>query len=394
MTGEIRKRGFNTTATHSGELKDPRFGNVITPIFQTSTFVYPNYAEDAYSDHTWNKPYIYTRWGNPTLESLEKKYAALEGAEYALSFSSGMSAIVTAIATIAGKKGRILSMQELYGQTSAFMTGMLKEWGTSVDFMPVLDMNRLSSIESRYDAVYVESISNPTLQVSDITHIAELCRESGLPLLVDATFASPFNQNPLSLGATVSVHSGTKYIAGHSDVIAGLLATDEKTFRKAQVTRKTLGGTPDPLQAFLVNRGLKTLGLRMEKHNRNGMEVSRFLDQHKKARKVFYPGLESSETFEVASKVLKGFGGMVSFELEGGIENARKFMKNLKLAAPAPSLGGVESLVTLPVDTSHSTLPRELRIKMGVEDSLIRFSLGIEDHEDIIEDLQQALASI
>lgn len=394
MTGEIRRKGFNTTATHSGELKDSRFGNVITPIFQTSTFVYPNYEKDAYSDHTWDKPYIYTRWGNPTLESLEKKFAALEGSEYALSFSSGMSAIVSAISTISGKGGKILSMQELYGQTSAFMTGMLKEWGTSVDFLPVLEMNSLSSIGKQYNAVYVESISNPTLQVSDISHIARLCGEAGIPLLVDATFASPFNQNPLSLGASISMHSGTKYIAGHSDVIAGLLATDEERFRKIQVTRKTLGGTPDPLQAFLVNRGLKTLGLRMEKHNKNGMEVSRFLDQQKKVRKVFYPALESSETFEVARKVLKGFGGMVSFELEGGIETARKFMKNLKLAAPAPSLGGVESLVTLPVDTSHSTLPRDLRIKMGVEDSLIRFSLGIEDHEDIIEDMQQALAAI
>ncbi len=394
MTQPARKLGFNTAATHSGELKDPRFGNVVTPIFQTSTFVYPNYAEGTYKDHTRNEPYFYTRWGNPTLESLEKKYASLEGSEKGLSFSSGMAAIVSSIASLAGRKGRLLSMQELYGQTSAFMTGMLRGWGVETDFLPVSEINALDSLEDLYDAVYLESISNPTLQVSDVGRIGALCREKGIPLIVDATFASPYNQNPLSHGATVSVHSATKYIAGHSDVVAGLLGTDSETFGALQVSRKTLGGTPDPMQAFLVSRGIKTLGLRMEKHNRNGQEISNFLSQHSAVRRVYYPGLEENETFDVARKVLRGFGGMVSFELRGDIRSARKFISGLKLASPAPSLGGVESLVTLPIDTSHSTTPPELRRKMGISDSLIRFSLGIEDHEDLIEDMQQALSSV
>lgn len=387
-------KGFNTTAAHAGELKDPRFGNVGTPIFQTSTFIFPNYEDGAYLDHTRGEPYIYTRWGNPTLEALENKYAALEGSEYGLSFSSGMAGIVSAIVALAGKGGRILSMKELYGQTSSFMSGLLRNWGIKVDFKSVSELNAMEGMDSHYDMIYVESISNPTLQVSDIPHIADLSREVGASLVVDATFASPYNQKPLEMGATVSIHSGTKYISGHSDVIMGLVATDEDCFRKIQASRKTLGGTPDPIQAFLANRGLKTLGLRMEKHNRNGKEVSEFLNQHRKVKRVFYPGLRDLEGYQVASKVLSGYGGMVSFELKGDVQDARKFMKNLKLAAPAPSLGGVESLVTLPIDTSHSTIPREARRDMGIEDSLIRFSLGIEDHEDIIEDIENALSAI
>lgn len=394
MSPRVRFKGFNTLATHSGEIKDPKFGNVNTPIFENSTFVFPNYEEGAHLDHTRGEPFIYSRWGNPTMESLEKKYSTLEGSDYGLSFSSGMAAIVAAITSMVGKGGRILSIRELYGQTSSLMTGMLKQWGIETDFVPTGELNIMSDIDKKYDLIYTESVSNPTLQISDINHLSALSRESGIPLVVDATFASPYNQKPLELGATVSVHSGTKYIAGHSDVILGLLATDRETFEKIQLTRKTLGGTPDPIQAFLASRGLKTLGLRMEKHNRNGMEVARFLSQHRKVRKVFYPGLESFEMHDVAKKVLKGYGGMISFEVDGGINAARKFLSGINIAAAAPSLGGVESLITLPVDTSHSTIPREIRQKMGIEDGLIRLSLGIEDHEDIIEDLQQALETM
>lgn len=394
MNSKGKFRGFNTLATHSGEFKDPRFGNVTTPIFQTSTFVFPNHEEGAYIDHTRHEPYIYTRWGNPTLESLEKKYSSLEGSEHGLSFSSGMAAIVSALTTLAGKGDRILSIKELYGQTSALMTGLLRQWGIEVDFVSTSDLNRAESIDSKYNLVYTESISNPTLQVSDIHHLAEIASESSVPVVVDATFASPYNQKPLSLGASISLHSGTKYIAGHSDVIIGLLSTSGKIFEKIQETRKTLGGTPDPLQAFLASRGLKTLGLRMEKHNRNGIEIAKFLEQHPKVRKVFYPGLENSETYDVARKVLKGYGGMVSFEIRGGLDHARRFMKNLKIASVAPSLGGVESLITLPVDTSHSTIPGEIRKEMGIEDGLIRFSSGIEDHEDIIEDMQNSFDQV
>ena len=386
--------GFNTKAVQSGELKDQRFGNITTPIFETSTFVFPNYEKEAYIDHTRNEPYIYSRWGNPTTQSLELKYAALEGSEEGLAFSSGMAAISTAVIAILGKGGKLLSVGELYGQTQMLFAQTLKNYGFPVDFISIRDFNAGKFDCSGYSAVYTESITNPTLMVADIRNASRICGEFDIPLLVDATFASPFNQKPITLGATVAIHSATKYISGHSDVILGLVGSDAQLFPEISSLRKSLGGTPDPLQSFLALRGLKTLGLRMAKHNTNGMELAKFLKQHKKIRKVFYPGIEESEFFDVARSNLSGYGGMISFEIAGGIEKTRKFIANLTIASAAPSLGGVESLITLPVDTSHSKISREERLKMGIEDSLVRFSCGIEDIEDIVADFENALASI
>ena len=386
--------GFNTKAVQSGELKDQRFGNITTPIFETSTFVFPNYDKEAYIDHTRNEPYIYSRWGNPTTQSLELKYAALEGSEEGLAFSSGMAAISTAVIAILGKGGKLLSVGELYGQTQMLFAQTLKNYGFSVDFISIRDFNAGKFDCSGYSAVYTESITNPTLMVADIRNASRICGEFDTPLLVDATFASPFNQKPITLGASVAIHSATKYISGHSDVILGLVGSGTQLFPGISSLRKSLGGTPDPLQSFLALRGLKTLGLRMAKHNTNGMELAKFLKQHKKIRKVFYPGIEESEFFDVARSNLSGYGGMISFEIAGGIEKTRKFIANLTIASAAPSLGGVESLITLPVDTSHSKISREERLKMGIEDSLVRFSCGIEDIEDIVADFENALAPI
>ena len=386
--------GFNTKAVQSGELKDQRFGNITTPIFETSTFVFPNYDKEAYIDHTRNEPYIYSRWGNPTTQSLELKYAALEGSEDGLAFSSGMAAISTAVIAILGKGGKLLSVGELYGQTQMLFAQTLKNYGFSVDFISIRDFNAGKFDCSGYSAVYTESITNPTLMVADIRNASRICGEFDIPLLVDATFASPFNQKPITLGASVAIHSATKYISGHSDVILGLVGSGTQLFPGISSLRKSLGGTPDPLQSFLALRGLKTLGLRMAKHNTNGMELAKFLKQHKKIRKVFYPGIEESEFFDVARSNLSGYGGMISFEIAGGIEKTRKFIANLTIASAAPSLGGVESLITLPVDTSHSKISREERLKMGIEDSLVRFSCGIEDIEDIVADFENALAQI
>ena len=386
--------GFNTKAVQSGELKDQRFGNITTPIFETSTFVFPNYDKEAYIDHTRNEPYIYSRWGNPTTQSLELKYAALEGSEDGLAFSSGMAAISTAVIAILGKGGKLLSVGELYGQTQMLFAQTLKNYGFSVDFISIRDFNAGKFDCSGYSAVYTESITNPTLMVADIRNASRICGEFDIPLLVDATFASPFNQKPITLGASVAIHSATKYISGHSDVILGLVGSGAQLFPGISSLRKSLGGTPDPLQSFLALRGLKTLGLRMAKHNTNGMELAKFLKQHKKIRKVFYPGIEESEFFDVARSNLSGYGGMISFEIAGGIEKTRKFIANLTIASAAPSLGGVESLITLPVDTSHSKISREERLKMGIEDSLVRFSCGIEDIEDIVADFENALAQI
>ncbi|KAA8922342.1 PLP-dependent transferase [Thermoplasma sp.] len=378
-------KGFNTRAVQSGELRDPRFGNVTTPIFETSTFVYPNPEREAYTDHTRNEPYIYTRWGNPTIQSFEEKYASVEGSEYALSFSSGMGAITSTITGLLRPGSRMLSLSDLYGQTFYFFNKVLADLGIKVDYIDTERINRLDFDPTKYDAIYMESITNPTLKVPDIRSVSEHAEK---PLIiVDATFASPYNQHPLDLGADVVIHSATKYIGGHSDIVMGVVATHVKDiFNSLVIRRKTFGSTPDPLQAYLALRGLKTLGLRMEKHNRNGMEIAEFLRKNEAISRVYYPDTD------IGKKVLTGFGGMVSFEIRRGMD-VHSFLKKLSIPMVAASLGGVESLITLPAETSHSSLSREEREKMGISDNLVRFSIGIEDTEDLIADLQNALAS-
>jgi len=387
-------KGFNTKAVHGGELKIPEFGNVTTPVFENSTFVYPNYDSEAYLDHTSNLPYIYSRWGNPTLQALEMKYSELENSHHGLSFSSGMSAIVSTVLSICKKGDRILSISDLYGQTSSFFSKDALEMGIETDFISVEKLNSEDFSTRGYSMIYLESITNPTLKVSNIKSTAKIAGETETPVVVDATFASPYNQKPLDLGAKVSIHSGTKYLAGHSDIVLGMAATDEHLFHLIHSKRKVLGGTPDALQAFLASRGIKTLGLRMQKHNANAGEIFRYLKQEKKVKRVFYPGDPDSPFYDVARKNLSGYGGMISFELIGGIEAARLFIKHLGIPSAAPSLGGVESLVTLPVDTSHSTIPPQIRKSMGIEDGLVRFSTGIEDPEDLISDMQNAFEGV
>jgi cystathionine beta-lyase/cystathionine gamma-synthase len=382
---------FNTKAVHSGEIEDPRFGNVVTPIFQTSTFLQPNPSSEPYLDLTSGGPFLYTRWGNPTLQSLEQKYAALEEAKFALSFSSGMSAISSAVMAMVKAGQSILSVAELYGQTFHLFAHVLPKYGVRVDFVPADKLNELDVKMEDYSLVYLESITNPLLKVLDIREISKAAAESHVPVLVDATFASPFNQRPLELGAEVVVHSATKYIAGHSDVIIGVAGTNsEERFKGLVSSRKDFGGSPDPHQAYLTLRGLKTLGLRVERQNSNAMALAKMLNQSRKVRTVHYPGLTDSPYFNVARRNLTGFGGMVSFELRDE-ECAKRFLRSLTIPRSAPSLGGVESLITRPVETSHSSLSKEEREKIGIRDSLVRFSAGIEDQEDLLEDFQRAL---
>jgi cystathionine beta-lyase/cystathionine gamma-synthase len=394
LMNEPEHKGFNTNAVHAGELKDPRFGNVITPIFENSTFLGPNETADAYVDITNKKPFLYTRWGNPTIQSFEEKYAVLEGYSRSLAFSSGMSAISAAIMSIATSGSKILAVNGLYGQTYIFLSKTLKRMGITTEFLDLDAMNSLSSIDKNIAMVYIETILNPTLGVSDIEHISALCHEIGIPLVVDSTFSTPYNVKPVIFGADITLHSATKYIGGHSDIIMGVAGISDSLYDGMTTMRKNFGFVPDPIQAFLASRGLKTLGLRMKKHNENGMNVAKFLEGEKKIVKVFYPGLESSPYNKIASKEMRGYGGMVSFEVEGGLEQARKFIKCLKIPNVAPSLGGVESLVTLPVDTSHASMTRDERVRAGINDGLIRFSCGIEDPEDIIADFQNALSCL
>ena len=384
--------GFNTRAVQDGELRIKEFGNMTTPIFENSTFANPNESQNPATDHTRGKPYMYTRWGNPTLQSLEKKYASLDQVDEALSFSSGMAAITSSLLALLKKGDRLLSVNELYGETFLFFTKTLPAMGINVSFMSTDELNSKDIDLRKYNAVYAESIVNPTLGVCDLDHIGSIAAEAGSPLLVDATFASPYNQNPSKFHASVTLHSGTKYIGGHADIILGLAGFSKDYLERIWLSRKTFGGIPDPLQAFLALRGIKTLGLRMKVQNQNALALARFLEQHKSVRKVFYPGLETFSYHEIAKRNLKGYGGMISFELKDGVPAARKMMKNLKICSSAPSLGGIESLITLPIDTTHGSLTPAERAKMGIPEGLIRLSVGIEDSEDLIDDFQKALA--
>ncbi|MEM0157967.1 MAG: PLP-dependent transferase [Thermoplasmataceae archaeon] len=387
--------GFNTKAVQSGELRDKKMGTVVTPIFQASTFMYPNPEPGAMLDRIRGEPFIYTRWNNPTTQALENKYASLENAENSLAFSSGMGAISSTVLSLAKSHKRIMSVAELYGQTYGFFSNVLPSMGIQVTFITLDQFNSCDFDPTGYDLVYTESIINPTLKVSDIRKASRVTADKGVPLVVDATFASPYNQNPLDIGADIVVHSATKYIAGHSDTIFGLAAMNSKDFfEKIQETRRVLGSSPDPFQSYLVMRGMKTLGIRMERHNENSLSVARYLEKNKKIRAVYHPGLEKSPYHTIAAKNLRGTGGMVSFEVSGGVEAARSFMRALKIPVVASSLGGVESLVTLPIETSHRSLGKDIREALGIRDELVRFSCGIEDSNDLIEDISQALERI
>ena len=384
--------GFNTRAVHSGELRDPRFGNVVTPIFETTTFLHPNDDSAAYIDATRGSPYLYTRWGNPTIQALEEKYSALENSNHALAFSSGMGAITSTILSLTSSGSRILSLNELYGQAHGFFSGELSRYQIKTDFVPIDEINSLSFKLKDYAAVYVESITNPTMKVTDLVELSKFCNENNTPVVVDATFASPYNQKPLDLGCSIVIHSGTKYLSGHSDVTLGMVAASSAELHNRILRmRTTLGPTMDPLQSYLALRGIKTLGLRMEKHNRVALEVAKFLSQHKKITGTFYPGLPDSKYHNIAKKVLTGFGGMLSFEVTGGLDGAKRLLKHIKIASVAASLGGVDSLVSLPLETSHANIQRAERLKMGINDGLVRFSCGIEDPEDLILDIESAL---
>ncbi len=388
------KKGFNTRAVSDGELKDERFGNVATPIFENATFVYPNFADDRYSDSKTNDSFIYSRWGNPTVNALEQKYASLEGVKNSLGFSTGMSAITTLLLSMGKMEKKALSIFDLYGQTLSFFRNKYSSMtGNRVDFISVDKLNSLDFNPSEYSMIYVESITNPSMKVLDIMEIGKLCREKGIALITDATFASPFNQNPSDMGSDYVVHSGTKYLNGHSDTMSGFLGTN-LDLGKAFDMRKNLGGSLDAIQAFLIQRGMKTLGIRMERHNSNAVAIAEFLKEHSKVISVMYPGLTDDKYHSIGKKNLRGYGGMLSFRVKGGLEGARKFLSSLEYVAPAPSLGGVESLTTLPVDTSHASASAEDRKEIGVTDDMVRFSTGIEDVDDILEDIGQALGQL
>jgi cystathionine beta-lyase/cystathionine gamma-synthase len=381
-----KKRGKSTESVHAGKFECGRVAPVSSPIFQTSTYYYPKEGSAGY---------IYTRLGNPTQEVAEDKIAALEGAQEGLVFSSGMAAITTTVISLLGKGDHLIATEDLYGNTYTFLRNELKRSGIELSLIKSENAKRIERyFRKNTRGIFLETPTNPLLKVIDIQNLARAAHKKNIKIMVDNTFATPINQRPLELGADVVIHSGSKYLNGHSDVIAGLVAGNRKDLEKIEEMRTTLGGSLDPHAAFLLQRGMMTLAVRMHRHNENGLGVAEFLEGHKKVNRVNYPGLQSHQSHELATEMMSGFGGMLSFEVKGRRKDANKFLRSLKLLLAAPSLGGVETLISIPAETSHSYLSRRERLGQGIKDNLIRVSVGIEDFEDIKKDLNQALAKI
>jgi cystathionine gamma-synthase len=372
-------RGLATKAIHEGNSEGI---DIIPPIYQTAIFKHPFGAQIR------GRELKYSREDNPTVNLLERRMAALEGGEDCLAFSSGMAAISTLVMGTLSKGDTILTSKEIYGATLILFRS-LEKFGIKVE--AVLNESVQDHIRRGTKMVFVETITNPVLKVSDIPSLIKTCKEEGAIMVVDNTFATPVNFRPLEFGADYVVESATKYLGGHNDVIAGILAGSG--LDQIWEWRRNLGGSLDPFAAYLVLRGLKTLKLRVQEHNRRAQEVAEYLEGHRKVKRVHYPGLRSSRYFEVASRFMKGFGGVVAFEVEGG-EKAQKLLRSFRLIKTAPSLGGAETLITHPASSSHKNISPAERKELGIEDGLLRISVGLEDIEDIIRDLEQGLDSI
>ncbi len=391
----LDRKGRSTRSVHGGELNKDCMGAVTTPIFQTSTFYFPTDDPISWEGKVPEGSYIYSRHGNPTITAVEGKMASLENAQAAVAFSSGMAAISTTILSLLKKGDRLVSIEDLYGGTFNLMRNELPRFGVEVQMVSTTDAKAMArELEAGASLVYLESPTNPLLKLVDIKTTVELAHSVGAKVMIDSTFATPINQNPLDLGVDVVVHSATKYLNGHSDLVAGVVVGGKEDMERVYKNRIVYGGSLDPMGAFLLMRGLKTLDVRMERHNRNGMEVARFLEGHQKVERVHYPGLLSHPQHGLAERQMRGFGGMVSFEVAGGRAGAEGLLRSLRLIKRATSLGGVDSLVSMPLNSSHSLLAPEERQRLGIKDSLVRLSVGIEDAQDIIEDLEEGLSQI
>lgn len=377
---------FATKAIHEGVQPDPTTGAIMTPIYQTSTYV-----QDGVGNH---KGYEYSRTLNPTRHALEKNIAAIENGKYGACFGSGLAAIDCVIKML-NPGDEVISTNDLYGGSYRIFKTIFEKYGIKFHFVNMQDpANVKALINQNTKIIWVETPTNPMMNIIDIEAMAHLSKSCGAMLCVDNTFATPFLQSPLDLGADIVMHSVTKYLGGHSDVVMGALVTSNEAIAQEMYRiQNSSGAVTAPMDSFLVLRGIKTLHLRMERHCENGEKIAHFLMAHPKVDKVYWPGFPSHPNHEVAKKQMRGFGGMISFTLKGNLlEDALAIVKNMHLFALAESLGGVESLVGHPATMTHASIPKEVRELSGVVDSLIRLSVGIEDVEDLIEDLTKALA--
>jgi len=379
--------GFGTRAIHAGQSPDPSTGAVMTPIFQVST-----YAQEQVGQH---KGYDYSRSDNPTRTALQGCLAALEGADYALCFASGLAATDTLVRTIIRPGDRVVCGDDVYGGTYRLFDKVLRHWGMQTTYADLSRVAPEEAIPEGTKLVWLESPTNPLLKITDIRRVAARAKVVGAKVVVDNTFASPYFQNPLALGADFVVHSTTKYLNGHSDVVGGVVMLNgEAAYQQLKFNQNAIGAVPGPMDSFLTLRGLKTLHVRMDRHQQNAKVLVDYLLAHPKVDRVFYPFHPSHPGYAVATSQMSGFGGMISFELKGTLDQARTFVAGTRIFTLAESLGGVESLIELPAAMTHASIEPAKRKEIGIEDGLIRLSAGIEDAADLVADLDQAFQKI
>jgi cystathionine gamma-lyase len=375
---------FDTLAIHAGQEPDPTTGAIMTPVYLTSTYVQAGPGE--------HKGFEYSRTQNPTRNALQDCLAALEGAKHGLAFASGLAGSDMLMHMLESGDHVVVS-DDVYGGTFRIFDKVFRRHGLNFSWVDLSNPDNFEkAITPKTKMVWVESPTNPMLKLIDLARIAETAKKRNILSVCDNTFMTPYFQRPMDLGFDVVTHSTTKYINGHSDVVGGFVCTsNEELAQKMYFLQNAVGGVPGPMDCFLVLRGVKTLGVRMERHAQNALKVAQYLATHPKVQKVTYPGLESHPQHALARKQMKGFGGMMTFDIKGGLEAARKFLKTVKIFACAESLGGVESLIEHPAIMTHASVPKETRELLGISDGLIRLSVGIEDAQDLVDDLKQAL---
>jgi methionine-gamma-lyase len=392
MSNSTKYSGFTTNLVHIGEKPDPTTGSVIPPIYQTTTFAFETNESIFDLMEGRSTGYIYTRYGNPNYTMVEEKIAFLEDAESGLVLASGMAATTTAIMAILRAGEHIITHADVYGGSFGLFQDVLPRFGIETSFVDCGDFSQIQgAIKANTKVIFLETPSNPVLKIFDIRKISEFAHSHGILVVIDNTFATPYNQKPLNLGADVVVHSCTKFLNGHSDVMAGAIAGKKDYITECVNIFRKLGGNLNGFDAWLLLRGMKTFGLRMERHNQNAQKVAEFLSKHPLVERVYYPGLPEHEQHELAKSQMTGFGGVIGIELKGGQETVNKVINRVNLFTRAVSLGSVESLITQPVAAVHFNVPADFRKLGGITDNLIRLSVGIEETEDIIADLEQAL---
>lgn len=385
MSQQEKSLRLGTKYIHAGAEPDPSTGAIMTPIYQTSTYV-----QEAPGV---NKGFEYARSQNPTRKALEEAYAQIEEAKYGLAFSSGVAA-TDAVIKLLEPGDEVIAANDMYGGTYRLFTKIFAKFGIKFIYVDTTDTSNISNaITEKTKLIWIETPTNPLMNITDISAVAVIAKKAKAILCVDNTFASPYLQNPLTLGADIVMHSATKYLGGHSDLIQGCLMMNDTDLREQlYFIQKSSGAVPGPMDCFLVLRGIKTLHIRMQRHCENGLKIAHFLRNHPKVQRVYWCGFEDHHNFAIAQKQMRGFGGMMSFTLkDDSVENAMRVLSSTKVFSLAESLGGVESLINHPASMTHASIPRDERIKNGLTDSLIRLSVGIEDVEDLIEDLKQAI---